>query len=273
LSAAALLGGIAAAVGLLGLLELAREVGGDAPQRLRASWCGKAMQLRQAALRRLPVARRPGDLGLRGWLATKTACAAVAELTILVLAGGLRGRVTFVLAMAAPVAGFLGPDAWLARVAKRRTESAVRDLPDMLDLFRVTVEAGMAPARALGVVGGEFNGPLASEWKRLAAEVELGVAQDEALAALGKRMPAEEITLFVELLTRGRRHGVPLGQLLAAQASRARRRRAERVRQRAARAGPNIQLVVALLLVPAVLLLIAAGLVAELERSGLLLAT
>jgi tight adherence protein C len=42
------------------------------------------------------------------------------------------------------------------------------------------------------------------------------------------------------------------------------------VREQAARAGPKIQLAVALLLVPAVLLIVAAGLIAELQRSGLL---
>jgi hypothetical protein len=40
------------------------------------------------------------------------------------------------------------------------------------------------------------------------------------------------------------------------------------VRQQAARAGPQVQLIVALLLVPAVLLMVAAGLVGELQRSG-----
>jgi tight adherence protein C len=62
---------------------------------------------------------------------------------------------------------------------------------------------------------------------------------------------------------------VPLGRLLTAAAALAREGRRRWVREQAAQAGPKIQLVVALLLVPAVLLLVAAGLIAELQRSGL----
>ena len=69
-------------------------------------------------------------------------------------------------------------------------------------------------------------------------------------------------------LTRSRRHGAPLGRLLAAQATRARHAQRQRVREQAARAAPKIQLVVALLLVPAVMLLVAAALVQALVPTG-----
>ena len=61
-------------------------------------------------------------------------------------------------------------------------------------------------------------------------------------------------------LERARRHGAPLADTLAAQARDAALALAARVQEDAARAGPKIQLVVALLLVPSVLLLVAAAL-------------
>ena len=179
------------------------------------------------------------------------------------------GGLPILLLMAAPVGGFFAPDQWLRRQSRRRLDAAVRELPDMLDLFRVTVEAGMPAAQALGVVAFEFDGPLAREWRRIAAEIELGEAQEDALAALARRLPAGEITSFVGALERSRRRGVPIGRAAAAQAAVARHRRRRRVREEAARAGPKIQLVVAFLLVPSVLLLVAAALVAELGRSPL----
>ena len=57
---------------------------------------------------------------------------------------------------------------------------------------------------------------------------------------------------------RSERHGAPLAPALHALAADARAQRAQRVRERAARAAPKIQLVVALLLVPAVMLLVGA---------------
>jgi tight adherence protein C len=216
---------------------------------------------------RLAAAGDPGGLGLREWLALKGVCALLGWLAAATAGAG--ARVALLLMLAGSVGGFLAPDLWLARRSRRRIERAVADLPDMLDLLRVMAEAGLPPARALATVAAEFRGPLAREWRRVAAEVALGVPQDEAVAALATRLPCEQMSAFADALTRSRRHGVPLGRALDWQASRARHHRRQRVREQAARAGPTIQLVVALLLVPSVLLMIAAGLIAEIDQAGL----
>lgn len=215
------------------------------------------------------LARAPLGLGSRDWMALKALSAALALLFALALGGAAPGRMPALLIVLAPIGGFLAPDQWLSRLTRRRLEAAVRELPDMLDLFRVTVEAGMPATRALAVVASEFDGPLAREWKRVSDETALGVPQEEALAGMATRLPAGEIASFVEALSRSRRRGVPIGRAAAAQATMARHDRRRRVREQAARAGPKIQLVVALLLVPSVLLLVAAGLMTELGRSPL----
>jgi tight adherence protein C len=266
---------VAACVAVRELIgEFAVRLGAELRRRGRRTPAGelRARLAPAGELRaRLAAAGQPAGLGSREWLVLKAVCAALAAAAALVLAAVSPSRVTLLLVLAAPVAGFLAPDLYLARRANRRIDEAVRELPDMLDLLRVAVEAGMPPSRALGTVAAQFGGPLAAEWRGAAAEVALGAPQDEALAALADRLPAEEVGSLVEALGRSRRHGVPVRHVLAAQAARARHRRRQRVREKAARAGPKIQLVVALLLVPSVLLMVAAAIVAELERSGLVL--
>jgi tight adherence protein C len=220
---------------------------------------------------RLAAAGEPAGLGLREWTAIKVVSALFGGVSGALVAAGAPVRIGVLAMLSGPVTGFVAPDLWLSRLSRRRLDSAVRELPDMLDLLRVTVEAGMPPARAIGVVGAEFRGTLAGEWKRVATEIELGVARDDAFAGLYARLPTDELGSLVESLTRTSRHGVPLGQTLELQARSARERRRLQVREQAARAGPKIQLVVALFLVPAVLLMVAAGLLVELGRSGLLL--
>jgi tight adherence protein C len=220
---------------------------------------------------RLMAAGEPAGLGPREWTLTKAICAGGAGGSALILAGHGPGRLGLALALGAPLAGFVAPDFWLARVARARAEAAVRQLPDVLELLRVSVEAGMAPMRAMGAVSAEFDGPLAAECRRLAAGVELGQPQEEALNGLVERLPCEEVASFAEALRRARRHGLPLGRTLAAQASSARAARRRRLRERAARAGPKIQLAVALVLVPSVLLMVAAVLASELLEPGLVL--
>ena len=93
-------------------------------------------------------------------------------------------------------------------------------------------------------------------------QVTLGVPLERALASMAERAPLPEVQALTAALERARRHGAPLADTLAAQARDARFALARHAREEAARAGPKIQLVVALLLVPSVLLLVAAALLA-----------
>jgi len=102
---------------------------------------------------------------------------------------------------------------------------------------------------------------LATELARAAARLGLGAPDDDVLAAVERRCPAEGIPALTAAITRARRLGAPLAGTLAAQAEQARAGRAQRCAEAAARASPKIQLVVALLLVPSVLLLVAAALI------------
>jgi tight adherence protein C len=143
-----------------------------------------------------------------------------------------------------------------------------RELPALLDILRVTMESGGSLAAALQAVGERAEGPLAREWAAVAAEVSLGIPLARALDNLAIRLPQPEICAFVAALHRAARHGAPLADTLAAQARAARFALARRIRNDAARAGPKIQLVVALLLVPSVLLLVAAALASALLDGG-----
>lgn len=232
------------------LVGLGRGIGAPAPSRSLAA--------------RLAAAGSPLGLGVGDFAALKAAGGTLALVLGAPLAASLPGRLPLVAVPALPVAGFLAPDLLLGRLAATRARVMEDELPDLLDLLRVAVEAGLPVSRALAQVGRGHRGRLAHEWRAAAAEMELGVARSRALARMAARCPAPGVAALAAALDRAERHGAPLADTLAAQAGEARADRARRVRERAARAAPKIQLVVALLLVPAVLLMVAAALVASL---------
>ena len=211
---------------------------------------------------------RAGTLTSRDLMAAKLAAAAVLGTVGVLLGAVLPGRLGILVAVAAPVAGFLAPDLWLRRRAVERFREVRRQLPATLDLLRVTVDAGLSLPDALGAVGARTGGPLGVEWRLLAREVALGVPLPHALTSMTERLPMPEVASLAGALERASRHGSPLVETLAAQSRDARLGRRRRIAEEAARAGPKIQLVVALLLVPSVLLLIAAALVAAFVDSG-----
>jgi tight adherence protein C len=265
---------VAAVVAAAALVELAGAgVGarrGPGPARRPRAAAGLAR-----LGRRLGVPAAPGDLGRRleaagvapgvsaaEVMAVKVGAALLAFVVALAPSAALPGRLGAVALAAAPAGAFLAPDAWLARRTRRRRAEMAAELADVLDLVHVAVAAGMAPLRALGEVGARRGGPLAAELRAAATRAALGVPRAEVLEGVARRCPLEEVAALVAAIGRAERHGAPLTPSLRAIAVDARAHRAQRLRERAARAAPQIQLVVALLLVPAVMLIVGACLAA-----------
>jgi tight adherence protein C len=220
---------------------------------------------------RLRLARRLARAGLAGrimprsLLAAKIGGALAGTLWGMVIAPGVPGRLAFVVAAGVPLAGFLAPDAWLERRARLRLRALRSGLPDALDLVAVGAAAGRSPLAGLAELGGG-DGPLGRELAVLAAESSCGLPQRQALESLRRRAPVPEVAAMCGVIERSRRYGSPLSDQLREQASALRGAQRRRVEEQAARAAPKIQLAVALLLVPSVLLMIAAGLLANVDR-------
>ena len=218
---------------------------------------------------RLEAAGRPGNLSPGEFMAVKALAALACAPVGAALATAAPGRLGPALLAAAPVAGFFAPDLHLRKRTNARVRQARRDLPALLDLLKVAIEAGAAPSQALHAVGERSDAPLAREFARAAAQIHLGEPLAEALAAVTRRTPAPELQAFTAALNRATLHGAPLSDTLAAQARDARLARRRRIEEEAAKAAPKIQLIVALLLVPSVLLMVAAALASALLGSGL----
>lgn len=191
--------------------------------------------------------------------ASTVAGLAVATLAVPVVPG----RLGVPLAVLLIVAGFLAPDALLERTARRRRERAIAALPDALDLLAVGAASGRDPTTVLAEIARAGPDPLAAELARAVAEVEAGRAPRDALAALHHRLPGPEVGSLAAAIERSRTHGSPLADQLHEQATSLRRDARRRIEERAARAAPKIQLVVALVLVPSVLLMILAAILAH----------
>jgi tight adherence protein C len=136
-------------------------------------------------------------------------------------------------------------------------------LPDALDLLAVGAEGGRGPGAVIAEIAEGTTGPLARELAVAAAEIECGASQHAALDGFRERVPGGEVASLTAALDRSARYGSPLAEQLRDQATSLRLEHRRRIEEHAARAAPKIQLVVALVLVPSVLLMIAAALVAN----------
>jgi tight adherence protein C len=272
------LAAVASILALLAIREVATALSRDeeraAPDRVPvpaalARLLGeRARAVAEAALR-LGIPHRLARAGLAQRvpvglvLAAKVAAACWGLLAASVVGPSVPGGLAPLLIVVTPAAGFVAPDALLERAARRRRARAMAAFPDALDLLAVGVACGRSPERVLADIAAASSGPLAAELAVVVAEVECGASQREAIEALQARIGGGELGALTAALDRSRRFGSPLADQLHDLAASVRREARRRVEERASRAAPKIQLVVALVLVPSVLLLLVAALIAH----------
>ncbi len=266
---------LAAACGLL-IAAAARELWADRGERTQLVARRRLLRLRSrlpglggepggdsggslSRLRRAGIADRiqPRDLVL-----ARVACAALALPPALLAAPAAPGRIGLLVIVGVPTAAAVAPDLAIERRARRRRARINAQLADSLELIAVAAGAGNNLVALLTAARDAASGPLREELAATVAELECGVRHSAALNRLGARSGPELAGLAV-LLERSRRLGSPLAEGLQRQAAGLRQERARGVEEHAARAAPKIQLVVALLFVPSVLLLVAAAILAH----------
>ncbi|MFL5846447.1 MAG: type II secretion system F family protein, partial [Solirubrobacteraceae bacterium] len=222
----------------------------------------------EAVARRLAAAGAPAAITPGDVMAAKTGAALVALVLVVGPATTAPGRLGPFALVVAPLAAASAPELWLRRRARARARLMAREVADVLDLLRVCVEAGRPPTSALAEVGARHRGLLGAEIRRAARELELGRPRTDVLDQLAARCPVAELATLTAALRRADRHGAPLAPALRSLAQDARAARARAVREQAAKAAPKIQLVIALLLVPAVMLLVGAALASAFGAGG-----
>ena len=166
----------------------------------------------------------------------------------------------------APVGAVLGratPDRVIRRRARARRMAIVDALPDLLDLMVICVEAGMALDPALAMAADRLGGPLGEEVRATLSDQALGTPRRDAYRGLAARTGSDDVGRLVASLLQAEELGTPLAMALAGQAEALRAARRQRARDRAARAAPRIQLVVALVMVPGAMLLVLGVMVVE----------
>jgi tight adherence protein C len=252
---------LATALAAAGLHDL---LGDRAPgiRRLGPRFDGRTASaaLRLGLPARVTRAGLAGRLPLALVLAGKLTGAVLGGLVALAAAPMAPGRLAWLVAAGLPLAGFFAPDALLERRARLRDCSLLAALPDACDLLAVGTAAGRGVGTGFAELAQAGQGPLADELRVLVAELSCGTPLSTALASLRSRVPGGEIATLCAAIERSRRYGSPLAEQLRRQSSALRRDQRRAVEEGAARAAPKIQLVVALILVPSVLLMIVAAL-------------
>jgi tight adherence protein C len=139
--------------------------------------------------------------------------------------------------------------------AATRLRQIKRRMPYLLDLLTLLMEAGATFLNALTQAVDEFRGhPVAEEFGRVLADMNLGKTRMEAFQAMRDRLADDEITSIIGTIIQGEHLGTPLARIFRSQADVLRVKRSQRAESIAGEAGVNM-------LMPAVLVMAATVLI------------
>jgi tight adherence protein C len=216
-----------------------------------------------------PIARRDKikeQLQLAGLNATVRAEDFLATQILAAIGGVAFGLVILVFGSGSPtmrfglliltsVIGVIGPEAWLSRKVEARKHRIFMDLPDVLDLLAISVEAGVGFEGAIDIVCQHFDSVLAREFSLTLREMALGLPRRDALQNLKKRTQVPELNNFILALTQADALGMPIGRVLHSQAGEMRNRRRQYAREKAGKMPVKILFPLVAFIFPAILII------------------
>lgn len=134
------------------------------------------------------------------------------------------------------VFGFVLPFFLLEHKVKVRRRSMQLELPDVLDLITVSVEAGLGFEGALVKLSEKMKGALVDEFIRTLNEMRVGVPRKEALIALGARCNLADVHSFTMSLIQADQLGVSIGNVLRVKSAAIREKRRQNAEELAMKA-------------------------------------
>jgi tight adherence protein C len=124
----------------------------------------------------------------------------------------------------------------LNQKANERKAKLLKDLPDVLDLLTVSVEAGLGFDGALSKVVEKMPGPLGKEFGNVLQEVKMGRQRKDALRGFCDRVNVPDLTAFVGAVIQAEQLGVSIGNILRIQSEQMRAKRRQRAQEKAMKA-------------------------------------
>ena len=152
-----------------------------------------------------------------------------------------------------PGMGFMAPLARLKGAIKSREEAIFKDLPDIVDMLAIAVEAGSGFESALAIVCENFRSPLTDELATALHQMELGLPRKQALQEMRDRVDIDVVRTLILALLQADALGIPVGRVLKAQATEVRARRRAWAREKAAKLPIKIMFPLVLFIFPPIL--------------------
>ncbi|MFZ5974777.1 MAG: type II secretion system F family protein [Bacillota bacterium] len=154
------------------------------------------------------------------------------------------------------VAAVLIPRLFLRSRIRSRQLAIQNQMPNVMDVLCVSIEAGLSFDSALLKVTERFKGPLIEELSQVYREVQMGRPRREALASLSQRSNVSELQTFASAVVQSEQFGTPMKNVLRAQAQQLRINRRQMAQEKGMKAPVRMMLPMVLFIFPVIFIIL-----------------
>jgi tight adherence protein C len=162
--------------------------------------------------------------------------------------------------------GWMAPVVFLSRRARMRTDQIERELPELIDLLVVTLEAGLSFLASLHMSAARLRGPLGEELRLSLHEQRLGLTANDALQGMLRRAETPALRTFVRSVVQGEQLGVSTGQIMRNLAVEMRKTRRSKAEERAQKAPIKMLFPLIFLIFPAMFIVLLGPAIYSLSK-------
>lgn len=208
--------------------------------------------------RKLMLAGYPGNLSAAEFIALRYSLLVIFPITsfMISLFSGIRPVKMGLILLAAGLLGYFIPDIFLKIKYISRQDEIRRQLPDVLDLLTVSVEAGLGFDAAIAKVVEKMDGALPKELGRLLQEIKMGKPRREALKDLNDRIGVDGVNNFVSAVIQADHLGVSMGNVLRIQSKDSREKRRQQAQEKAMKAPVKMVLPLVFFIFPTIFIVL-----------------
>jgi len=152
-------------------------------------------------------------LALKGGLVTTALVVGI----LMAASGAMPPIMGMMIALGGGALCFSAPDFYINNRVRARRELMRSDLPNVLDLLCVSVEAGLGFDAAVSKLSERMEGPLVDEFGLVLHEMRIGESRSAALKSLSDRVDVPEVAQFCRAIIQADQLGIALSRILRVQ--------------------------------------------------------
>ncbi len=169
---------------------------------------------------------------------------------------GVLGTTALIITFGGVVIALFGPALFLNSKVKSHQNAIKLQLAETIDLMSVCMEAGLSFDASLVKISERMEGPLIDELMTVFRQVQLGKNRNDALKAMADASDVKELKTFVSAVVQANQLGIPITNVLQAQAEQLRMEKSEEIKEVAAKVPTKMTIPTVVFILPAIMCVI-----------------